>query len=105
MLVWLVDAGGLNIVIAYLLVALSFLILRKKEPAMPRPYRAGKGSWIGYVAAALSLFFVLLYLPGMPAALVWPYEWLIVVAWWAIGLFYLFRMPSEAHPAHIQHKA
>src|SRR5690606_35605066 len=39
MLVWLVDAGGLAIVIAYFLVALSFLVLRKNEPNMERPFR------------------------------------------------------------------
>ena len=36
-LVWLVNAGGLGIVIAYLMVAISFLVLRRKEPEMARP--------------------------------------------------------------------
>src|SRR5699024_103779 len=30
-LVWLVDAGGLGLVVAWLMVAISFLVLRKKE--------------------------------------------------------------------------
>jgi amino acid transporter len=39
MLIWLVDAGSMNIVIAYLLVAISFIVLRRREPEMPRPFR------------------------------------------------------------------
>ena len=38
-LVWLVDAGGLGIVIAYAMVAVSFLILRSREPELERPYK------------------------------------------------------------------
>src|SRR5699024_4677247 len=35
---WLVDAGGLGLVVAWLMVAISFLILRKREPKMVRPF-------------------------------------------------------------------
>ncbi|WP_206045416.1 APC family permease [Oceanicoccus sagamiensis] len=46
MLVWLVDAGSFSVVIAYGLVALSFLVLRAREPDMPRPYRVYGGRLI-----------------------------------------------------------
>ena len=39
MLGWLVNAGSLNIVVAYIMVAVSFLLLRRKEPEMPRPFQ------------------------------------------------------------------
>ena len=84
-LVWLVDAGGLGIVIAYAFVAWSFLVLRKREPEMPRPYVVRHGRLIGTVALVLSLGIAALYFPGSPAALVWPYEWLIVIAWVVLG--------------------
>ncbi len=84
-LVWLVDAGGLGIVIAYAFVAWSFLVLRKREPEMPRPYVVRHGIIIGRAALVLSLGIALLYLPGSPAALVWPYEWLIVIGWVLLG--------------------
>ena len=35
MLVWIVDAGNFGCCLAYCMVALSFLILRKKEPDLP----------------------------------------------------------------------
>jgi amino acid transporter len=95
MLVWLVDAGGLSIVISYLLVAVSFVVLRKREPNMARPFRAGKSSLVGVLAVILSLGMAVLYLPGMPAALIWPYEWFIIGGWWLIGIYYLMKTPNQ----------
>ena len=84
-LVWLVDAGGLGIVIAYAFVAWSFLVLRKREPDMERPYKVRGGRAVGRIALVLSLAIAILYMPGSPAALVWPYEWLIFLGWALFG--------------------
>jgi APA family basic amino acid/polyamine antiporter len=86
MLVWVANAGGLGIVIAYIMVVASFLILRRTEPDMPRPYRVAAGNWVGALAMVLSLGIAWLYLPGSPAGLVWPYEWAIVGGWALLGL-------------------
>ena len=90
-LVWLVDAGGLGIVLAYFVVAISFLVLRRKEPEMERPFRAGRGPTIGIIAAVLSLGIAIQYLPGMPAGLIAP-EWIIVGIWTVAGLVFAVRM-------------
>lgn len=95
MLVWLVDAGGLAVVIAYLFVAIAFVKLRKTEPEMDRPFRAGKSSVVGWIAIILSLFFISLYLPNMPAALSWPYEWIMFAGWWIIGFTMMFMMRKK----------
>ena len=95
MLVWLVDAGGLAIVIAYLLVAIGFVRLRKNEPNMIRPFRAGKSSIIGWVSIFMSIGFIILYMPGMPAALIWPYEWIIFAGWWTIGIILMLVMKKN----------
>lgn len=84
-LVWVVDAGGLGIVIAYGMVAWSFLVLRKKEPELERPYKVPYGNFVGSAALVLSIGLGLLYLPGSPAALVWPQEWGIVFLWMILG--------------------
>jgi APA family basic amino acid/polyamine antiporter len=91
MLGWIVDAGGLGIVVAWSLVCVSFLLLRHREPEMDRPFRVPAGYATGAFAFALSGFFVFLYLPGGPSALVWPYEWLMVLLWTLldVGLFAL----------------
>jgi amino acid transporter len=94
-LVWLVDAGGLGIVVAYAFVAWSFLVLRKREPDMQRPYVVRHGVVVGRIALILSIGISLLYMPGSPAALVWPYEWLIVIAWMFLGVL-LMRVGKRA---------
>ena len=92
-LVWLVDAGGLGIVVAYAFVAWSFIVLRNREPDMERPYKVRGGKMVGWIALILSLAIAFLYLPGSPAALVWPYEWMIVLGWVVLGaiLYWLSR--------------
>lgn len=84
-LVWLVDAGGLGIVLAYAMVALSFLVLRRRAPGMERPFRVRHGRFVGTAALLLSLGLGTLYLPGSPVALAWPPEWVIVLGWTLLG--------------------
>ncbi|MDH4073941.1 MAG: APC family permease, partial [Gammaproteobacteria bacterium] len=97
-LVWLVDAGGLGIVIAYAFVAWSFLVLRRNEPGMPRPYRVRHGIVVGRAALVLSIGIGILYLPGSPAALVWPFEWAIFIGWAVFGvmLYALGRLKDRS---------
>ncbi len=90
-LVWLVNAGGLGIVIAYLMVAISFLVLRRREPEMERPFRAGRGPIIGIIAAILSAGIASQYLPGMPSGL-GVAEWIIVGLWIVVGLVFALQM-------------
>ena len=40
---------------------------------------------VGWLAVAATVFFILLYLPGSPSALVWPEEWAIVLLWAGLG--------------------
>lgn len=83
-LVWLVNAGSLGVIVAYAVVALAFIALRRREPGLPRPYRVPGGETCGWIAFALALAIGALYLPWSPAALVWPQEWLICGGW-ALG--------------------
>ena len=83
---WLVNAGGLGIVVAYAMVALSFLVLRRKEPNLDRPYKVPFGYIVGSTALILSIGLGILYLPGSPSALQWPEEWLIVIVWSVLGI-------------------
>ncbi len=105
MLVWLVDAGGLAIVIGYLLVSIAFVQLRKKEPNMERPFRAGKFSMVGWIATILGVGFIAMYMPGMPAALIWPYEWMIFIGWWGIGFALMYKMRENFVPGRITYRS
>lgn len=84
-LVWLVVAGGLGIVIAYLFVSLSFVLLRRREPEMARPFKVRQGKLVGALAVLLSLGLTAMYLPGSPSALS-AIEWAIFAGWMMIGL-------------------
>jgi amino acid transporter len=97
-LVWLVDAGGVGIVLAYLMVALSFIVLRRREPALPRPFRVPFGQPLAVLALVLAAGLLCLYLPGSPAALRWPEEWLIVIAWCGLGGV-LFALRGRGQPS------
>ncbi|MBT5198941.1 MAG: amino acid permease, partial [Gammaproteobacteria bacterium] len=90
-LVWLVDAGSFMVVIAYGMVALAFLKLRSSEPDMPRPFRVAQGKLIGSLALILSIGLGCLYLPGSPAALIWPYEWFMVLGGTLLGAGFYFN--------------
>ncbi|TDI59021.1 MAG: APC family permease [Alphaproteobacteria bacterium] len=95
-LVWLIDAGSFSVVIAYGMVALSFLVLRHREPDMDRPYRVRHGQMVGWSALILSIAMLYLYVPGSPAGLIWPYEWAIVLAWVALGV--VMRLTARPNP-------
>jgi amino acid transporter len=100
-LVWLVDAGSFGVVIAYAFVALSFLVLRYREPDMPRPYKVKRWKPVGIAAFVLSCSIMLLFMPFSPAALIWPYEWAIVGGWWLAGLLMVVwtsRSPEQQAP-------
>jgi amino acid transporter len=84
-LIWLIDAGGFAVIIAYGMVAVSFLVLRWREPGLDRPFRAPGGIFTGIGALVLSCLLLLVYLPGSPAALIWPWEWGICLGWALLG--------------------
>lgn len=88
MLVWISDAGNFGCCVAYCMVSLSFLILRKKEPEMPRPYKVPAHLFVGIMAVLMSGFMVVMYcIPGSGANLV-PQEWIAVGSWSLLGLVF-----------------
>ena len=91
-LVWLVDTGSFAVVIAYIFVPIAFLVLRRKEPDLDRPFRVRYPSFVGIVATALGLVLLSFYFPWSPSSLIWPYEWGIALGWAFLGLVcWLFR--------------
>jgi basic amino acid/polyamine antiporter, APA family len=91
LLVWIADSCSFSLVAAYLLVAITFLRLRRLEPFLPRPFCVKHPGFVGVGAIVSSLFFLLLYLPGSPSALLWPQEWSILLGWLVLGAFFYQR--------------
>ncbi len=96
-LVWFVNASGLGVMVTYLMSCAAFLVLRKKEPNLNRPYKVPNGTFIGWMGVLCSIGFILLFLPGSPSGLVWPYEWGLVLAWVVFGAVLAF-MNKKTYP-------
>ena len=95
MMVWICDAGNFGCCLAYCMVAISFLILRKKQPDMPRPYKVPAGRLMGGVAVLMSGFMVVMYcIPGSGGMLILP-EWGMVAAWSALGVVFFAICKSK----------
>lgn len=88
MMVWICDAGNFGCCLAYCMVSISFLILRKKEPDMPRPYKVPAYKFVGFMAVLMSGFMVLMYcIPNSGGNLVWQ-EWIMVGGWALLGVVF-----------------
>ena len=88
MLVWISDAGNFGCCLAYCMVAISFMILRKKEPDMARPYKVPCYKFFGTMAVLMSGFMVAMYcVPGSGGNLILQ-EWLMVLGWSALGVVF-----------------
>lgn len=88
MLVWISDAASFACCLAYCVVALSFLKLRKIEPNLERPYKIKHYKFVGITAAVLSGFMVVMYLiPGSGSSLTIQ-EWIIVGGWALLGIIF-----------------
>ena len=90
MLVWISDAASFACCLAYCMVALSFVILRKKEPNLYRPYKVNHYKFVGVMASILSGMMVVLYLFPASGSSLTVQEWVIVGGWALLGLaFYI----------------
>lgn len=95
-LVWLINSGSFATTIAFLFVAISFLVLRHREPDMPRPFEVSHPRLVGYGAVTLSLGLIAAFLPWSDSALQWPEEWLTIVVWSTLGILLLIRYELKA---------
>ncbi|RBP62235.1 amino acid/polyamine/organocation transporter (APC superfamily) [Brevibacterium sanguinis] len=96
---WIVDAGSPAIVIAYFLVSVAFLVLRRNEPTMDRPLRIGGsgngGFVIGVISVILTFLLFILYVPITPvSAQLAPQSWIMFFAWMLVGVIFMFLLPN-----------
>ncbi|GAA4511367.1 APC family permease [Brevibacterium yomogidense] len=104
MLGWIVDAGSPAIIIAYFMVSIVFLVLRRTEPRMDRPMRVGGrgnvgGVIIGCMSVVLTALLLFIYIPVTPwsAQLEWP-SWVMFGGWMLLGIYFLVRLPGGIRP-------
>ena len=98
-LVWLINTGSFSATVAFLFVAISFLVLRQREPDLPRPFRVQQPWLIGGGAVLMSIGLLSAFLPGLPwssNALVWPDEWMTLLVWALLGSVILWRADTPS---------
>ena len=97
-LVWLINSGSLATTVAFLFVAISFLVLRRTEPDMPRPFTVSHPNLVGWGAVILSVGLLSAFMPWSASALAWPEEWLTLVVWGGLGAALLTRHAIRPGP-------
>lgn len=83
-LTWFVNASSFSVVLMYGISVLAFVLLRRNQPDMIRPYKISNGKILGACAVLVVLFFLYLYLPFGPSSLD-AVEWGMVIGWFLIG--------------------
>ena len=97
-LLWLVNISSFEAVISYLLVTISFIVLRKQELELDRPYWFPHGAKLSILVLVCLIALLVLYSPLGLNILQWPYEGLIITLWYGMGLlmtvYTRFRNPE-----------
>lgn len=86
MLLWVANASSLACCVAYCFVAVSFLVLRKKNPTMKRPYKIKRYGFVGVTAILLSGLLILLYIVPNSGSTLVIQEFGITGLWIFIGI-------------------
>ena len=85
-LIPLVNVSSFGIAIAFLGVTLSLPALRRRFPALPRPYRVPSGTLVSRLAAGGACMTLGAFvLPMSPVAFGWPVEWGLLLFWTLLG--------------------
>ena len=88
MLVWISNSASFACCIAYCMVSISFLVLRKKMANEPRPYKVKHFKFVGVMAIFMAGFMVLMYIfPWFGCNLV-KQEWIIIGGWGTLGIIF-----------------
>lgn len=83
-LTWFVDASSFGAVIMYAMVVYAFILLRKNQPDLNRPYKIKNAKFVGVGAVLVVIFFLYTYLPFGPSSLT-GVEWGMVLGWFVGG--------------------
>jgi APA family basic amino acid/polyamine antiporter len=92
----IVNVGSLAYVSGWFMTCLSAVRLRQIAPDLVRPYRVKNQSILYLGALVAGALILLMILPGSPAQLSWPIEYIILSAWMIFGfLGYKRRMAAD----------
>jgi amino acid transporter len=84
-LLWFLDTGGVYIGLAWVIAVLSLYRVRRQHPGERPPYRVRPGWLPGLGGGAALAVIIATLIPGAGLSLVWPEEYLILLAWVLLG--------------------
>jgi APA family basic amino acid/polyamine antiporter len=82
---WVLELTNIGTLFAFILVALGIIVLRRRDPHRPRPFRT---PWVP-VLPIVSILFCIYLIASLP-----PLTWLRFVLWMAIGaaIYFLYSI-------------
>lgn len=93
-LVWFMDTSTFCALISYILVIISFIMLKKNEPELPRPFNIKGGAKAGIFILAITAVYLGLYInANVNLSGVSP-EFVITAAWMLLG-FVMVKMLNK----------
>lgn len=102
-LVWVSDVASFACCVAYCMVSVSFLMLRRNDPEMKRPFLIKSSRWVGGMGVFLTAMMILLYLiPGSGCTLT-SQEFVIAIAWGVLGLTFGLYCQKKYRKERIEH--
>lgn len=88
MLVWISNSASFACCVAYCMVSISFLVLRKKMANEHRPYKVKHYKFVGVMAVIMSGFMVMGYVFPWFNCNLTKQEWIIVGGWIVLGTIF-----------------
>lgn len=88
-LIWFMDTSSMCALFSYIFVVLSFVILKKKEPELPRPLEVRGGIGYGVIVLIVTTIYFMLYIQDNFSIHKISPEFVITILWIAAGLILL----------------
>lgn len=91
MLNWIVNCASFACCIAYCIVSVSYLIIRKKYPNMNRPFSIKRWRIVGGISIVMSTYMLVMFLIPNTGYSLCKEEIMIIIMWAFLGLsFYIY---------------
>ncbi len=98
-LIWFINTSSLSALISYCFVIMAFLILRKKDAGLDRPFRIKGGMYFGRVTFVVSIVYLIAYIFSEVIAGGKAPEFVILGFWIAVG--FVFVASAKFTDGHI----
>lgn len=98
---WLVNVAAFGTVVSYLMISISYLLIKKNEPGIKQGFTLRHGYVIGICAVICSTFFLFWFTPLSNTGLSWTYEWFIIILWAILGIILFIFIKITEHKKNI----